>query len=84
VAEDDVQPEGNGTAVAPVVVPMKACVLPEGAPAPATWPELLMLNIITLCHPEGDWTAVTVYMEEAKAVVEAKNARKAVLRIAKL
>jgi hypothetical protein len=43
-----------------------------------------MLNIITLCHPEGDWTAVTVYMEEAKAVVEAKNARKAVLRIAKL
>jgi hypothetical protein len=40
--------------------------------------------MVTLLQPEGDWTAVTVYMEEAKAVVEIKNAIEAVLRIGEL
>jgi hypothetical protein len=36
VAEDEVQPEGNGTAVAPPVVPIKPWELPECVPVPAT------------------------------------------------
>jgi hypothetical protein len=53
-AEVEVHPEGNGTGVAPAVVPINAWELPEGEPVPATCPELLMPYIITFSHPLGD------------------------------
>jgi hypothetical protein len=81
VAEAEVNVLGSGTGVAPLVVPMNAWEFPEFAPVPATCPELLIPNIITFCHPLGDWTAVTVYTEEPRAIVELRKEMRAVLRI---
>lgn len=79
-AEAEVHPLAKGTAVAPPVVPMKACEFPAFAPVPATCPELLMPYIFTFCHPLGNWIAVTVYVE-ARAVVEISKEMSAILRI---